>query len=288
MVTANLETLLLLAETGSMTRAATRLRVTQSAVSKRIDALERELGEVLVLRGRRGVTLTARGQELVLRTQPLLAELKRSLDRRPGPARIALGVSESLLASWAPRLLGAALADVPGLELVLSAHRSPVAVDLVRAGEYELALAAGAADLAPDLLSEALGHEPMVLVGGKGRPALRRGQTLRVWSIEPNSATWRALEPGLQALARERGLRLEVTHTLQSFPAVVQLARAGFALGLVPIGIARAMSVPKASIAGLPGLSRPVSVFGRKTAFQRGEVTAFVKALARHFSARAP
>src|SRR5687767_7648708 len=136
----SLETLLVLAETGSMTRAATRLRLTQSAVSKRIDALEHELGDVLVTRGRRGVTLTARGQELTLRARPLLAELKRSLDQRPGPARIALGVSESLLASWAPRLLAAA--SVPGLELALGAHRSPVAVDLVRAGEYDLALAA--------------------------------------------------------------------------------------------------------------------------------------------------
>jgi DNA-binding transcriptional LysR family regulator len=279
----NLETLLVLAETGSMTRAATRLRVSQSAVSKRIDALEHELRDMLVKRGRRGVTLTARGQELALRARPLLAELKRSLDQRPGPARIALGVSESLLASWAPRLLQAALSAVPGLELGLGAHRSPVAVDLVRAGEYDLALAAGGPELSRDLLGEELGREPMLLIG-RSRPRLRRGQTLAVWSIEPASATWRALEPGLQTLARERAIKLEVSRTLQSFPAVVQLARAGFAFGLVPLGIARAMGVPKQCMVALPGLARPITVFGRKTAFQRAEVTAFVKALREHFA----
>jgi DNA-binding transcriptional LysR family regulator len=125
------------------------------------------------------------------------------------------------------------------------------------------------------------------VVGARTRPVLR-GPLVRVYSIEPNSATWRALEPGLQALARERHLEFEVIQPLQSFPAVVQLARAGFGLGLVPLGIARAMSVPKASIARLPGLARPISVFGRKTAFQRSEVTAFVKALAERFAPHAP
>lgn len=278
---AHLETLMTLAEVGSMTRAAMRLRVTQSAVSKRIEALEQDLGQALVERGRRGVRLTARGQELVLRARPLLAELKRSLEHRPGSARLALGVSESLLASFAPRLLSASAADVAGLELTLAAHRSPLAVELVRSGEYDLALAAGAPELAPDLLGELLGSEPMVLVGAR----VRRGQRLRVWTIEPTSSTWRALRAGLTALANERGVTLEAAHTLQSFPALVQLARAGFGPALVPLGIARAMSVPRASIAPLPGLERPISVFGRKSAFQRTEVGAFVRALRARFSA---
>ncbi len=280
---ANLRTLVTLAETQSMVRAATRLRLTQSAVSKRVRALENELGVTLVERSRHGATLTPRGLELVERARPLLAELARSLDYRPGPARLSLAVSESLLASWAPELLARTLARTSGLELQLSAHRGPVAVELVHAGEYDLALVAGSAELSRELYGEELGREPMVVVGARGeRVTLRRGQTLEVWCIEPTSATWRALRLGLQALARERDLRFEVVRTLQSFSAIVQLARAGFGHALVPRGIARAMGVPQSALASIPapGLSRPITLFGRKTAFQRPEVTALARELA--------
>ena len=102
------------------------------------------------------------------------------------------------------------------------------------------------------------------------------------------SATRRALGPALQSLGKERGVKLEVGRTLQSFPALVQLARAGFGLALVPLGIARAMGTSAASILSLPGLTRPITLFGRKTAFQRSEVVALVKAVREHFAAHAP
>ena len=54
-----------LKETQSVTRAAERLYMTQSALSKRIGTLERELGVELLLRSRQGVRFTAEG-ELVL------------------------------------------------------------------------------------------------------------------------------------------------------------------------------------------------------------------------------
>jgi DNA-binding transcriptional LysR family regulator len=195
---------------------------------------------------------------------------------------MVLGVSESLLASWAPEALSAVLRELPGIELKLNAHRSPVAVDLVRAGEYALALVAGHADIAPDLCAEQLGVEPMVLIASRReRPKLRRGKSIEVLTIEPQSATWRSLKEGLQTLKRERGLEFEVVHTLQSFSAIVQMARAGFGHALVPLGIARAMGVTAANIVQLPapGLARAISIFGRKTAFQRPEVAALTRAL---------
>ncbi|MGO1884748.1 MAG: LysR family transcriptional regulator [Citricoccus sp.] len=57
------ETFLKVAESRNLTHAATRLRVTQSSVSRRISALERELGVTLFTRGRGGrdVVLTEHG-----------------------------------------------------------------------------------------------------------------------------------------------------------------------------------------------------------------------------------
>ena len=132
---AALETLIVLAELGTMQRTATRLRITQSAVSKRIATLEQDLGTSLVEPVGRRVRLTPRALSLCERAGPLLAELRGNLQPEARPTRrLTIGVSESVLASFGPRLLRAALLEVPGLELDINTHRSPLAVDLVRSG----------------------------------------------------------------------------------------------------------------------------------------------------------
>lgn len=280
---ANLETLVLLSELGTMQQVATRQRVSQSAVSKRIATLEAELGEVLCERSGRRVRLTPRAQELIERARPLLAELKQSLgEREQRNQRLSLGVSESVLGSFGPPLLSRAVSEVPGLSLALNAHRSPVAIDLVRSGEYALCLVAGDAGDLPDLLAEPLCEEAMVIVSGAQRPPrLRRGQELRLSTIEPHSATWRAISRPLASFARERSLTLSVDHTLQSFMALTQLALHGFFDALVPIGVARALGVPRDRLIRLPapGLRRPVSLVGRKSAFHSPLIAQFARAL---------
>ncbi|MDE3132932.1 MAG: LysR family transcriptional regulator [Acidobacteriota bacterium] len=63
------------AEAGSMTAAAERLQVSQSAVSLAVAGLERTLGTELFLRHRgRGLTPTAAGRELLLPARNLMAD----------------------------------------------------------------------------------------------------------------------------------------------------------------------------------------------------------------------
>jgi DNA-binding transcriptional LysR family regulator len=283
----SLETLLVLSELGTMSRCATRLRVTQSAVSKRIDALANALGTPLIERVGRNVRLTPGALALCERARPLLSELRGALAGEHGAsaeATLVIGVAESLLSSWAPAVLQQVKRALPELRLQLHAHRSPVALDLVRAGEYALAIAPGAIGSAAGLFSELLLVEEMVLIGlprtqrGKRAPALPN--PLSVLSVERRSATFAALAPQLAAL-RSAGFVLEVGTELESFAAVVQLARAGFGPALVPWPLARALGVQRAHARALPGppLHRPVSLVGRKSALSRPAVTALRDAL---------
>lgn len=57
-----LEYFLAVWEAGSFSGAAARLYVTQPSLSQQIGALEKELGAVLLERGRQGVTLTPAGR----------------------------------------------------------------------------------------------------------------------------------------------------------------------------------------------------------------------------------
>lgn len=272
-----LDALAALDRAGTMTRAATDLRVSQSAVSKRIAALEDELGVELVEPHGRRVRLTAAGEQLLARTRPLVAELRRALDVSMDAAsgELVVGVSESILGSWGPAVLERVQRRQPGLSLALHAHRGPVAIDRVRSGEYAVALVAGlvgGSDLAVDLL----GSEEMVLVARPdARPRLGRGAVVDVLSIEPVSTTWRAIEPDLQRLARDR-LTIRVTATVESFTAVVQLARAGFGVGLAPRAMATALALPGEIVClPPPRLRRPVQLCYRKSALARPLVSGF-------------
>ena len=70
------------AEEGSMTAAAERLRVSQSAVSLAVAGLERSLGTALFLRHRgRGLTPTAAGRELLLPARNLMADADAMLSQ---------------------------------------------------------------------------------------------------------------------------------------------------------------------------------------------------------------
>ena len=103
-------------------------------------------------------------------------------------------MSESVLASWGAALLAQSARRVPGLRLVLHAHRSPVALDRVRSGDYHLALVAGESDAAPDLGFVPLVEEELVIVPSRRRGrALRDAASIPVLTIEPSASTWRTI-----------------------------------------------------------------------------------------------
>jgi DNA-binding transcriptional LysR family regulator len=52
-------------ETGSFTKAAEELGYTQSAISQMVHSLEKELSTTLILRSRKGITLTPDGEEFL-------------------------------------------------------------------------------------------------------------------------------------------------------------------------------------------------------------------------------
>ncbi len=281
-----LDALLALVEHGTTGRAATALRITQSAVSKRVAALEDDVGASLLEKDGRRVRLTTHGERLVRRVRGPLGDLKSALSFEDAAPRgtLSISVSESVLSSWGAGLLAVAARSVPGLVLQPHAHRSPVALDRVRAGDCLLALVAGESDAAPDLDFFELLAEEMVLVPAQGQgAALRRDLSsqvpIPVLTIEPAAATWRSVARRLPHLRREAGVEIVVEQVVESFACAVQMARAGMAHALAPLGVVRALGVRRPLRFPDPGLTRPVSVAARKTTFNRALVREFVSAL---------
>ena len=287
-----LEALKALKEEGTTARAAVRLRLTQSAISKRIDALEAEIGAPLIEAHGRGCRLTPAGEALVRDAAPLLASLRdvvasaRTARAKETP-RLRIAASDSLLSSWLPGVLASASARRPEVALELHAHRGPMLVERVRSGDVDLAVCVDAVG-AGDVHVTPMGEEPMVLVPRRARPlkASEREGRVEAWTVEERSLTWAALSVRLRERSRggatggrKWGLDLRVTGRVESFAALVQLARAGHCHALVPRGIALALGVPPAALVPLPGLERPLALITRPRALERESLRAFVDAL---------
>jgi DNA-binding transcriptional LysR family regulator len=72
--------LITLNETQNITHAADRLYISQSSLSKRILAIEKELGICLLLRSKQGVHFTPEGEEVLLRSKEAAYQLKLMRD----------------------------------------------------------------------------------------------------------------------------------------------------------------------------------------------------------------
>ncbi len=77
----------ILGQTGNITRAADRLFITQSALSKRIQGIERELDVQLLLRSRQGVRFTPEG-EIVLNACHDVVNSLRQMRQALGAQRV--------------------------------------------------------------------------------------------------------------------------------------------------------------------------------------------------------
>ncbi|WP_426753379.1 LysR family transcriptional regulator [Myxococcus sp. Y35] len=145
---ANIEAFVRAVEHGDFTRAARKLQVTASAVSRRISQLEKELGVVLFQRTTRALQLTEDGRDFYARCQRVLSELEAAKESLSRSRQRPTGV----LRVDAPQVLGQLvlmpalsrfLSSYPGIELRLTLRDTvvnPVAegVDvLLRLGALE-------------------------------------------------------------------------------------------------------------------------------------------------------
>ena len=268
-----LEALIGLQANGTVSEAAVRLRLTQSAVSKRIKALESTLGHSLVEPDGRRLKLTSAALTLLARARPLVAELNglASLGGSPENRELVVAVSDSIASSWGPRLLERALAAAGGITLEIHVDRSLLLLERLRLGHYDLGVVTGR-PAGAGLVWTRLAEEPMVLVGARGADARRK-----ILTIEQASGTWR--EIGHQALGHAKIQGRELVF-LESFAAAAQMARAGFGHALVPLGTASALGFRGAEVETLsPRLRRQIHFVGRKGILGLASVRTFEAAL---------
>ncbi len=222
----------------SISRAAEKLYLTQSAMSSRIATLEDELGVLLLDRRDKQFKLTGAGARFLQYAEKLLA-LQREVKAEMGSGQtmavsMRIGAIESVLHSWLIPWLEKLRADYPGLELELTVETTPILIDQMQRGTLDLVFAVLPAS-AEGVRNHALPAMDMAFVG---HPDLHKKRNYRLDELAGMELLTfqKGSQPHVTLLDLFRTHRLEPkkVHAISSISAMVQLVQGGFGVALLP------------------------------------------------------
>ncbi|MGW6203579.1 LysR family transcriptional regulator [Streptomyces sp. NPDC055089] len=248
---------LAVAEEGSVTAAAQRLRVAQPSVSQQIRGLERELGVELFARTPAGLVATAVGRAFLREAEVAVSAARKArATARAGADELVGELVVAAQMGFGTRQLPGALAALrrryPRLEVTVFEEQSSAELErLCRRGVLDLALMAACERSPAD--AHRLGDEEFVVVLGADDRRLAADRVdLREMAGEPWVRFDRdsALDGVLLSVLRDNGLTPATTARVSQTATAVRWAAHGLGATLVP-----ASAVPQ----GYEHLVRPVS-----------------------------
>ncbi len=140
---ATLRSLVTIAEEGSMTRAAAKLHLTQSAISMQIKRLEEGLSMKAFDRYSHGMAPTANGEQLIHYAQQMLSLNDEVLGRLTGSqfeGQLSLGVPSDIIEPYIPEILKAFVRDYPRVQVKLVTNNTLTLLKDYHDGKHDLVL----------------------------------------------------------------------------------------------------------------------------------------------------
>ena len=230
----------LLAE-GSVARAAKRLRLSPSAMSRALARLRETTGDPLLVRAGRGLVPTPRALELRERVGELVREVEavlrpaEALDLRTLARTFTLRVREGFVENFGPALIARVAAAAPPVRLRFVPKSDKDSASL-RDGSVDLDTGVVGGTTGPEVRAQALFRDRFVGV-------VRQGHELSEGEITPSryaggrhiAVSRRGLEHGpVDAALQPLGLTREVATTVAGFAEALALARETDLVATVP------------------------------------------------------
>jgi DNA-binding transcriptional LysR family regulator len=238
----SIETFLWVVTLGSFRGAGQRLNTTQPAISQRIAQLEREMGVKLLNRDHRVVSPTASGRQLMVYAEKLIglrAEMMAEVgDRSAMRGALRLGVAETIVHTWLPRLVKSVNTDYPNLSLEIEVDITPNLSARLFAQEIELAFVLGPLS-GPSVRNRVLCDYPVSFVTS---PSLGLGNgpfTLKELAKFPIITFARKTQPyeTVRSLFNRPDLPPIRLHASASLATVIHMAIEGLGIAVIPAAI---------------------------------------------------
>jgi DNA-binding transcriptional LysR family regulator len=285
-----LETLCVVAEVGSLSRAAERLHLSQSAVTRQIRALERELGVVLLSRTPQGAALTPVGAAVLPHARAAVAAgqaCRRVAAETAAGRGQRLSIAAGMMATQyvLPPVVARFRALNPGVEVDLQPIHQRLALERLLRYEVDAAVLASPVR-SSQLRAISILRDPLLLVG----PPEDDDGPVRL--AELAGATLLALPAGTglheqvaAALRRRRvSCRLVEYPTAETIKTAVAL---GVGRAILPSSALRAELAARTlsgrPIADWPGATRSIRLLLRAEGRPPPPVLAFAQLLRSHY-----
>lgn len=230
-----------LLETSSVARAARRLRLSPSAMSRTLARLRETAGDPLLVRAGRALVLTPRAiamrepvRRLVREAEALLRPVE-VLDLRRLVRTFTLRTSEGFVECFGPELIVRVGAQAPGVRLSFLPKPDKES-DALREGLVDLETGVVEKSSGPELRTQALFTDRFVGVVRRGHPLARGRMTPARYAAGRHVlVSRRGFEEGpIEAALRREGLERELVTTVGGFSIALALARASDLVATVP------------------------------------------------------
>lgn len=218
-----------IADCGSFTEAARRVNKTQSAVSMQIKRLEERLGQSLLAREGRSVTLTVHGEALYARARKMLrtnAEIMDHFSDGVLAGSIRFGVPDDYAVRLLPVILSSFQRTHPKIAVDVACMASEELLNGMRAGRYDLIVFTQGTE---QNYGELFRTEKMHWVTSHGGRALA-SEPLAI-ACGPQCCIWR--KDALEALDRT-GMDYRIAYTSSNATAISSAVLSDLAIGFLP------------------------------------------------------
>lgn len=200
---AALKAFVAVAESGSFSRAAESIYITQPAISKRIAGLEAELGTSLFDRIGRTIQLTEAGNALLQRAHTILIDVedaRRSIANLTGQVggTLSMAASHHIGLHRLPNALKAFNHRFPQVRLDLKFMDSEGACTAIEHGNLELGVVTLPQHPSANIKAIAVWEDPLEIVVGRDHP-LAQQKTIRPMTL----MNYPAILPGPGTITRE-------------------------------------------------------------------------------------
>ena len=156
-----------IAESGSMTRAAGRLFMTQSAISMQIKRLETSLGLSVFVRSAQGMSTTTTGEQLLGFAGQMLELNDEAIGRLTSPdyeGRIRLGVPGDVVYPHIPDILKEFSRDYPRVQIKLSSANTVILKDQFKKGLQDIVVTT---EKTPGKGGQVVNTQPLIWTGAE-------------------------------------------------------------------------------------------------------------------------
>ena len=232
----NLHAFIKVSETASFSKAAEQLHLTQPAVSKRIAALEQELGTALFERSGKEIRLTVAGKALLSSARKILEALEESrriINNLSGKVagQLRLGTSHHVGLHHLPPVLRTYTSRYPDVELDIHFMDSEVACLAVEKGDLELAVVTLPEQAQiQSLRTRLIWQDPLKIVTAKNHPLTKVGSRISVEDLirypailpSPSTFTRMLIERHLHLNQHRLKIKLE-TNYLETIKMMVSI-----------------------------------------------------------------